>query len=730
MPTLSVPRVLPLLVASLTWTAGVQAQESPNVAAPAHVAYVDGTVTLERDGTLDPASVNMPIVAGDRLRTASGRIELLFPDGSALDLDEYSSVDVLSPTLLRLVAGRAMMIVAGASDPSAAVRYQLDTPVASVQTDGPGEFRVAVLGSGVGETELAVVRGVASLATERGAIAVRAGERTVALENGAPSFPQTFNSARFDAFDRWVAGRRDARMAASSARYLPRELQTYGGTLDRYGSWQYTEPYGNVWYPTVDTSWRPYYYGSWSPIPSYGWTWIGVDLWSWPTHHYGRWGHANARWFWIPGRTWGPAWVSWAAAPDYVSWCPLGFDGRAVFALSIGVRNRWDGWTVVPRGSFGARDYNVNRHAIQPHQIPRTTPFIVHSSPPVAVPRSVRLRDESPTALRRDRAEARTDEESERRRASRQLASPEAGRRVRTNEGGLPNDSRPAISDGRRVAVDNQPGDFPRRSGSVGSVDRGAGVGERAVPRSSSTDQRSPASSTAAQSGTREDRVFASGRRQDAGSPASTRDFRQPLPDFGRERAVDRATPTPPRSQGVEGPALRNAEPRGPSRDPRQFSTGDSPSLGVGRRPGFGEAAPQRADGFGRVEADRRRANDARPMTPDRPRAPEVAAPRYGRPVPERPAQSAPPPRSSGATFERSAERSGPRWDSVDRAPSTTPESRSGTHSAPATPRSAPASPPPAGRVERSAPGRTESHGGERAVPRGEGSTRGAGRQR
>ena len=70
MPTLSVPRLLPgfALVASLAWTSAVHAQESPDLAAPAHVAYVDGTVTLERDGALEAALVNMPIVAGDRLR--------------------------------------------------------------------------------------------------------------------------------------------------------------------------------------------------------------------------------------------------------------------------------------------------------------------------------------------------------------------------------------------------------------------------------------------------------------------------------------------------------------------------------------------------------------------------------------------------------------------------------------------------------------------------------------
>ena len=110
----------------------------------------------------------------------------------------------------------------------------------------------------------------------------------------------------------------------------------------------------------------PLYYGSWSAVPSYGWTWIGIDRWSWPTHHYGRWGYGRNSWFWIPGRTWGAAWVSWAAASDYVSWCPLGFDGRPVFGFSAagsdsrwrygaGGYRGWNGWTVMSRGQFGAR---------------------------------------------------------------------------------------------------------------------------------------------------------------------------------------------------------------------------------------------------------------------------------------------------------------------------------------------------------------------------------------
>jgi hypothetical protein len=179
--------------------------------------------------------------------------------------------------------------------------------------------------------------------------------------------------------------RRPADMRSASTSYLPADLQSYGGTFDRYGSWQYSAPYGNVWYPAVPADWRPYYYGNWSPVPSYGWTWIGVDAWSYPTHHYGRWGYARNGWFWIPGRTWSAAWVSWGAAPDYVSWCPLGYDGRPVFSLSAGYGG-WSGWTVMSRSHFGVRGYDAHRYGFDSRRFDRRTPFLQQTYAPVALP--------------------------------------------------------------------------------------------------------------------------------------------------------------------------------------------------------------------------------------------------------------------------------------------------------------------------------------------------------
>ncbi len=202
--------------------------------------------------------------------------------------------------------------------------------------------------------------------------------------SGAHS-PQPTGVLRGDAFGQWVQARRQERLSATaSTQYLPSALQSYGTTFDREGAWQYEAPYGNVWYPAVASDWRPYYNGYWSSLQPYGWTWIGYNRWAWPTHHYGRWGYARSRWFWIPGRTWGPAWVTWASAPGYVSWCPLGFNNRPVFSLSVNIGNAWGGWVVLDRAHFGARDAPVNRYALDGRRLGARTPFVTQARAPLA----------------------------------------------------------------------------------------------------------------------------------------------------------------------------------------------------------------------------------------------------------------------------------------------------------------------------------------------------------
>jgi hypothetical protein len=92
------------------------------------------------------------------------------------------------------------------------------------------------------------------------------------------------------------------------------------------GNWVEVADYGYCWQPSVamsDSKWRPYSDGYWA-YTDVGWTWVSNEDFGWATYHYGRWTRLRDRgWFWVPGREWGPAWVSWRTGGDYVGWAPL-----------------------------------------------------------------------------------------------------------------------------------------------------------------------------------------------------------------------------------------------------------------------------------------------------------------------------------------------------------------------------------------------------------------------
>jgi len=92
------------------------------------------------------------------------------------------------------------------------------------------------------------------------------------------------------------------------------------------GSWVDVGDYGYCWQPSVavsNRSWRPYSDGYWA-YTDVGWTWVSYEDFGWATYHYGRWMRLRGRgWVWVPGREWGPAWVSWRTGGDYVGWAPL-----------------------------------------------------------------------------------------------------------------------------------------------------------------------------------------------------------------------------------------------------------------------------------------------------------------------------------------------------------------------------------------------------------------------
>ncbi|HET9372863.1 MAG TPA: hypothetical protein VFO19_21525 [Vicinamibacterales bacterium] len=218
---------------------------------PAHLSVVDGPVTLEREGRAEAAEANIILLAGDRLRTARSRAEVLFADGSSLALDDYTTIDLLDASLMRLVVGRTRLQIARATGD---LEYRVDSISGSALIRTPGDYRLSLAdarGATNPEFELAVLRGSADLVNDLGRTAVRAGARAVSVATAAPSPALVFNVALNDSFDRWTMDQRQARMGYQSAQYLPTEISYYSGAFDTSGSWEYYQPYGYVWYPTV-----------------------------------------------------------------------------------------------------------------------------------------------------------------------------------------------------------------------------------------------------------------------------------------------------------------------------------------------------------------------------------------------------------------------------------------------------------------------------------------------
>jgi hypothetical protein len=331
----------------------VEAPPDQNLPPPVSLTYVDGEVQSLNQGAADRADVPSMLVDGDGIRTGRGRAELVFGDGSVVHVDENTAVDLLGDHRLRVRGGRVVFRASPAADPG----YVIDTPAASIRVESRGEYNLFV-DDGRRALNLGVGRGVAEIELSSERLVVRSGEEARLDGPGARPVVRAFNSARLDAFDRWSLTRYEGEELSASSRRLPVELRAYGDTFDRYGRWETVAPYGQVWYPSVAGDWRPYYNGGWRQT-RYGMTWYGNDPWAWPTHHYGRWQYGNNFWFWVPARTWGPAWVSWAYAPGYVSWAPLGWNSRPVvpFYLQVGVvnPNRWHAWTVMPRSYLGYR---------------------------------------------------------------------------------------------------------------------------------------------------------------------------------------------------------------------------------------------------------------------------------------------------------------------------------------------------------------------------------------
>ena len=163
----------------------------------------------------------------------------------------------------------------------------------------------------------------------------------------------------------------------------PQEVNVnyFENTLSPYGTWVNVVDYGRCWQPTVvliNRNWRPYAdRGQWV-YTSCGWYWQSDYAWGWAPFHYGRWlCDSQIGWVWVPGSTWGPAWVSWRYTDQYCGWAPLPPTARYVSGVGFRYQNSHVGisfdfglssacYTFIPTSRFCER--NPSRYYVSGSQ--------------------------------------------------------------------------------------------------------------------------------------------------------------------------------------------------------------------------------------------------------------------------------------------------------------------------------------------------------------------------
>lgn len=175
-----------LMVGWLSPIQGASAQ-SPEPAVNPHASLVSGHVILERDGVETRLEHNMPIAVGDRVRSTTGRAELLLSPG-VVHLDRHTILELESDVSWRLAAGRVHIVTRVTPGHSAGVavgrRWRIGVGDEFAILDTPGEYDIRHAHDG---WLIDVSRGAATLHAESGCVGVRAGER---LRVSAGAWPQ------------------------------------------------------------------------------------------------------------------------------------------------------------------------------------------------------------------------------------------------------------------------------------------------------------------------------------------------------------------------------------------------------------------------------------------------------------------------------------------------------------------------------------------------------------
>ncbi len=266
---------------------------------------VKGMLALDRKTGLgfEQTMQNMPIVQGERLRTADGFAEVEFEDNSTLRLAPNSQVD-FSLLALRSSGAKAstMNVVKGTvyvvTESTKGNEFMLVAGDTKMTVTPSTHLRLEVVEDG--KTVLSVFNGnvevqhgdETTMVVKKESLTLDADQATVAKKVAG------------EQYDAWDKESNDYHQRYAMANTFAGGGNAFGlSDLNYYGSFINAGGFGSFWQPYfIGAGWSPYANGLWAMYPGAGYSWVSPYPWGWLPYHSGAWSfYPGYGWGWQPG---------------------------------------------------------------------------------------------------------------------------------------------------------------------------------------------------------------------------------------------------------------------------------------------------------------------------------------------------------------------------------------------------------------------------------------------
>ena len=280
------------------------------------LSYIEGGVQISRGtgAAYEKAIVNLPITEGAKLKTADGRAEVEFEDGSTLRIVADSTVEFSKLSLrdsgakvseVKVTSGTAYVNFTGTKSDEFSVRFE-DKTIALARA---AHLRFVL---GDEDTSVAVFKGPIQVDSASGMIEVKKNQ-TVSFDLDTNQYKVAKNIPETP-YDSWDDQQNEYHTRYAAKSYNAYSPYAYGTTdLSYYGNFFNAPGYGMMWQPYLTgAGWDPFMDGAWAFNSGFGFGWVSAYPWGWTPYHSGA-------WVFLPGYGWawqpGGAWNNWYSQP-------------------------------------------------------------------------------------------------------------------------------------------------------------------------------------------------------------------------------------------------------------------------------------------------------------------------------------------------------------------------------------------------------------------------------